>query len=329
MKESDRRTSIRWYICRTKGMDKNDILLDNGSNPAITVRIKAIFGGNMREKQIFLITISVVLMVGMQAGIQAHLDHRLHNLQNNKETLLADAISDLRKNRIILVGEHHTNRNHHFGQLNVIQSLNEAGVQVAIGLEMFKSDSQQALDRWVAGNISETEFQKIYYANWNYPWSAYQMIFEYARKEKIPMIGLNVPRDITRQVSRQGFNSLSEEQKGKLADVTCRVDKEYMDYIKKAFGSHGHGGLNFTYFCEAQLVWDSAMAINSLEYLKKNPDTTVILLAGTGHVRKGAVPRQIRLRSEIPHAVILPKTEGIIDEQTVSIKDADYIMLDF
>jgi uncharacterized iron-regulated protein len=155
------------------------------------------------------------------------------------------------------------------------------------------------------------------------------MIFEYAKQEKIPMIGLNVSRDITRQVSRQGFNSLSEEQKGKLADVSCRVDKEYMDYIKKAFGGHGHGELNFTYFCEAQLVWDSAMAINTLEYLRKNPDTIVILLAGIGHVRKGAVPRQIRLRSEVSHAVILPKIEGIIDTQTVSIKDADYIMLDF
>ena len=283
----------------------------------------------MKNKRIFLAIMSVVAIVGMQAGIQAHLDHRLHVLQNNNEILLADAIDDLKKNRIILVGEHHTNQNHHFGQLNVIQSLKEAGVQVAIGLEMFKSDNQQALDQWVSGNISEADFQKIYYGNWTYPWSAYRMIFEYAKKEKIPMIGLNVPRDITRQVSRRGFNSLTEEQKGKLADVSCRVDKEYMDYIKRAFGGHGHGELNFTYFCEAQLVWDSAMAINTLEYLKKNPDTTVVLLAGTGHVRKGAVPRQIRLRSEIPHAVILPKTEGIIDTHTVSIKDADYIMLDF
>ena len=101
-----------------------------------------------------------------------------------------------------------------------------------------------------------------------------------------------------------------------------------MNYIKKAFRGHGHGKLNFTYFCEAQLVWDSAMAINTLEYLKKYPDA-VVVLAGTGHVRKGAVPRQIRFRSEMPHAVILPKIEGIIDRQTVSNKDADYIMLDF
>jgi len=280
-------------------------------------------------KRILLTTLSVVALFGLLDVIHAHLDHRLYDLQKNKEVLLADAIADLKKNRIILVGEHHTNQNHHFGQLNVIQTLHEAGARVAIGLEMFRNDSQSVLDQWIAGNISEKQFEEYYYDNWTYPWPVYRMIFEYARQEQIPMIGLNVPREITRQVSRGGFNSLSEEQRGKLTDVSCRVDKEYMDYIKKAFGGHSHGKINFNYFCEAQMVWDTAMAVNALAYLKKEPNAVVVLLAGTGHVQKGAVPRQIRDRSQIPHAVILPKIEGIIDKETISIKDADYIMLDF
>ena len=280
-------------------------------------------------KRILLLIVSGILLFGVLDVIQAHLTHRIYDLQTSKEMLMSEVISDLKKNRIVLVGEHHTTLDHHFGQLNVIQSLKEAGAQVAIGLEMFRSDSQQDLDRWVDGSISEAEFQEIYYDNWTYPWSNYRMIFEYAKQEKIPMIGLNVPREITRQVSRKGFNSLSAEQKGKLADVSCRVDKEYMDYIKKAFGGHGHGNINFTYFCEAQLVWDTAMAVNTLEYLKQYPDAVVVLLAGAGHVQKGAVPRQISLRSKIPHAVILPKIEGMVDRQTVGIQDADYIMLDF
>jgi uncharacterized iron-regulated protein len=280
-------------------------------------------------KRSYIIIVSAIIFLGSLGIIQAHLDHRLYDLQIGKEKLMSETISELKKNRVILVGEHHTNVDHHFGQLNVIQSLKEAGVQVAIGLEMFREDSQQALDQWIAGNIGEKQFEAIYYDNWTYPWSVYRMIFEYARKEKIPMIGLNVPREITRQVSRGGFNSLSEEQRGKLKDVSCRVDKEYMDYIKKAFGGHAHGQINFTYFCEAQMVWDTAMAVNTLEYLKKEPDSVVILLAGAGHVQKGAVPRQIRDRSDIPHAVILPKIEGVIDKETISIRDADYIMLDF
>jgi uncharacterized iron-regulated protein len=142
------------------------------------------------------------------------------------------------------------------------------------------------------------------------------------------MIGLNVPREITRQVSRNGFKSLSPQQKDKLSDVSCIVDQEYMNYIRKAFGSHAHGQLNFIYFCEAQLVWDSAMAVYTLNYLKKNPDSIVVILTGAGHAQKGAVPRQIRVRSDLPYAVILPEIPGSIDAQTISNADADYIMLD-
>jgi uncharacterized iron-regulated protein len=225
------------------------------------------------------------------------------------------------------VGEHHSNKKHHEAQLAVVRTLKKSGVNVAVGLEMFRSDSQEALDRWLSGDIAEEKFQQIYYDNWNYPWSAYQMIFDYTRKKEIPLIGLNVSRKITRQVSRQGFNSLTAAQRGELSNITCRVDKEYLEYIKNAFGGHAHGNLNFNYFCEAQLVWDNVMAINTLNYLKKNPDTVVVILTGTGHARKGAIPRQIRSRSDVSYAVMLPAVKGIVDPENISSKDADYLIL--
>jgi uncharacterized iron-regulated protein len=154
------------------------------------------------------------------------------------------------------------------------------------------------------------------------------MIFDYARDKKIPLIGLNVPREITRQVAQQGFKSLDETQRAKLSNITCRVDKEYMEYIKKAFGAHAHGNLNFTYFCEAQLVWDNVMAINALEYLDKHPDATLVVLTGTGHAQKDAMPRQIRKRSQLTLAVILPQVKGIVEPHTVNEQEADYLMLD-
>jgi len=279
-------------------------------------------------KRIFPIAISVIILFGMLDAIQAHFANRIYDLQHNQERLMSDVISDLKRNRIILVGEHHSNTSHHEAQVNVIRTLKESGEQVAVGLEMFRSDSQPALDRWVAGNIEEEDFQEIFYDNWGYSWENYRVIFDYARENKIPLIGLNVSRDITRQVSRQGFASLDEDQKGKLSNIACRVDKEYMDYIKKAFGGHAHGELNFTFFCEAQLVWDTVMAINALDYLNKNPNAMVVVLTGTGHAQKNAIPRQIRKRSEVAHAVILPEVKGFIDSETVDKKDADYIMLD-
>ena len=259
---------------------------------------------------------------------QDSLNHRMFDLNQEKELLMAQALAGLKKNRIILVGEHHSNKQHHQAQLSVIQALNDAGLQVAVGLEMFRNDSQPDLDRWVSGDLDEKRFEKIFYDNWRYPWPVYRMIFKYARDHRIPMIGLNVPREITRQVSRDGFKSLSQDQKGKLAEVSCIVDQEYMNYIRKAFGGHAHGQLNFIYFCEAQLVWDSAMAVYSLDYLKRHPEAVIVILAGTGHAQKGAVPRQIQARSNLPYAVILPEISGRIDPETISRKDADYLILD-
>jgi uncharacterized iron-regulated protein len=282
---------------------------------------------DIKMKRIFPIALSVVILFGVLDAIQAHLTHRIYDLRKDKERLMPDVISDLKRNRIIIVGEHHSNINHHKAQTDIIRTLKESGVQVAVGLEMFRSDSQQALDRWVAEDIGEEDFQQVFYDNWGYSWENYRVIFDYARKEKVPLIGLNVPRDITRQVSRQGFASLNKEQKGKLSNIACRVDKEYMDYIKKAFGGHGHGKLNFAYFCEAQLVWDTVMAINALDYLNKNPNALIVLLTGTGHAQKNAIPRQIRKRSAVAHTVILPEVKGAIDSETVDQSDADYIIL--
>jgi uncharacterized iron-regulated protein len=252
---------------------------------------------------------------------------RIFDLNRQKEITLAQALTDLKQRRILLVGEYHTDKNHHLGQLQVIRMLHQSGARVAIGLEMFRKDSQGDLDRWVSGDMPEKEFLKVYYDNWNFAWPFYSMIFEYARDHQIKMLGLNVPRDITRQVASQGFSSLNQNQKGKLSNITCRVDKEYMQYIRRSFGAHAHGNLNFTYFCEAQLVWDTVMAINALDYVNSNPDTIVVILAGTGHARKPAIPEQIRKRSKWPYAVILPEIPGRIDPNTISSKEADYIFL--
>lgn len=252
----------------------------------------------------------------------------LFDLRNSRSLTLEQAVPEILKSRIVLVGEQHTDGGHHRAQLRVIQALVQAGARVAIGLEMFRKDSQRALDHWTAGDISPQEFERVYDDNWNYPWPVYSPIFEYARAHKIPMIGLNVPRDITRQVARRGFQSLTEEQRGRLSDVSCNIDEEYMRYIRSVYGAHAHGNMNFTFFCEAQMVWDAAMAVHSLDFLKTAPEATLVILTGVGHAQKGAVPRQMGLRSQVPVTVMLPEIPGSIDTQTTGPLDADYLLLD-
>jgi uncharacterized iron-regulated protein len=250
------------------------------------------------------------------------------DLSRNEEATEEAVLQRLQNSRIVLVAEHHDNQRHHAAQLEVIQMLHESGVAVAVGLEMFRRDSQESLDRWTAGQIDEASFERIYRDNWNFPWQYYREIFLYARDKNIPMVGLNVPSEITRQVARNGYQSLNAEKRRLLGDVACRVDKEYMDFIRRAFGAHAHGDLNFLYFCEAQMVWDTVMAVTALQFLEQNPEKVMVILTGTGHARKQAIPAQVKSRSDLPLTVILPEAPGSIEKGLVDVADADYIFLD-
>jgi uncharacterized iron-regulated protein len=278
-------------------------------------------------KTMFALLIMFLFLTGF-SGKEINLDQPVFDLKLKKRITLADALPVLKKNRIILIGEHHNMMSHHRAQLNVIKAFHETGANISIGLEMFRNDSQDALDRWVSGNISEDEFQKIDDENWNFSWDLYGMIFKYARDKEIPMVGLNISRDITREVARNGFQSLTDDERGMLPNIVCRVDEEYMNYIREAYGAHGHGEMKFTYFCEAQLVWDNTMAINALDYLNANRNSTIIILTGVGHARKGAIPSQLRKRTMLPYTVILPEVPGNLDTRTITTEDADYLLLD-
>ena len=275
------------------------------------------------------IIVSVLILFSLSIVLcsQAPKTDRLLRVSDGQTVSLADLVKDLSKCRLVFVGELHTTQSHHHAQLQIIRALKEAGTPVAIGLEMFRRESQPDLDRWVQGELSEKEFEQIYYKNWNYPYRLYKDIFLYAREHKIPMVGLNVPPEVTKQVAREGFDSLSPKQRGDLPMVTCRVDPEYLAFIRRSLAMHGHGGLDFIKFCEAQLVWDTAMAWSLLRYLEKNPEVTMVVVAGSGHSWKRGIPRQIRSRSELPFRVILPEIPGRVEPENVSENETDYLWL--
>jgi uncharacterized iron-regulated protein len=240
---------------------------------------------------------------------------------------LPDIVRDLMQVKLVFVGELHDQEFHHRAQLEVIRRLWESGTPLAVGLEMFRRESQAYLDEWVRGELSEEAFRKIYFDNWNLPWNLYRDIFFFAREHKIPMIGLNVPSEITRQIAREGFSSLTPEQLGDMPPVSCAVDDAYAGFIRRSLGMHAHGGMTFTRFCEAQLFWDAAMASNATRFLKEHPQVTMVVLAGNGHAWKRGIPAQVTRGAPLPFRVILPEIPGRLDRQTVRLDDADYLWL--
>jgi len=253
---------------------------------------------------------------------------QVFRVSDQKTVSYAQMINDFRQAQVILIGETHDNHAHHQLQLDIIKALHSSGMPLAVGFEMFTAKSQTVLDRWVSGNISQDDFVRVYYDNWNFAWPLYRDILVYVRDNKIPAIGLNVEPAITRKVSKSGFASLTKEELEKLPpDVGCAVDKRYMDFIRRAYSMHGHGDKEFLFFCQAQLLWDQVMARNLIDFLKKNPDRTVIVITGNGHAWKRGIPEQVRLLSEkIRHRVILPFAPGHIESRFIAIDDADYLL---
>ena len=275
---------------------------------------------------LLLLTLAIAILGAFPANAETSI--RLLDLRLSREIPLAAAVPDLAGADVILVGESHGNIRHHDAQLAVIQALHKAGDKVCVGLEMFQHREQQVLHRWVTGKMSEEEMQVAFLRNWGGEWAAYRKVFLYCRDQGIPMVGLNVPREITRKVARQGFAALTPEEIGLLPPITCSVDPQYEAFLRNFTGSDGHQSA-FDRFCEAQLVWDAGMAAHALDFLRGFPGGTMVVMTGSVHAWKPAMPDQLqRLDPQVRLVSILPEGSSRKDGEEPDKDDADYLIRD-
>jgi len=275
-----------------------------------------------------IISFSLLLSVLFVAVTNCSGNDRVLRTSDGKDIAFKAMIEEIRRAKVIVVGETHSNKKDHEFQLAIIKALHRSGVPLAIGLEMFRSDSQNVLDQWVRGSLGLSAFQKAYDDNWAGPWPLYEDIFVYARDNKIPMVGLNVPADITGKVSREGFSSLTREELKKLPPgISCSVDERYMDFIRRAYAAHGGRDRSFVNFCEAQMLWDKGMAWHLVEFQRKNTGRVIVVLAGVGHAWKRGIPEQMEEMAKLDYRVILPEIPERIDRTTILFRDADYILV--
>lgn len=229
---------------------------------------------------------------------------------------------------LVFVGEIHENVAHHAAQLRIIDELHWREVPMALGLEMFPARAQPELDAWVANRLSDTVFKSLYWEIWRMPWDYYGTIFQRARTWKIPLVGINVPRWLVQKVFKDGFESLTPEERRELpAEVTCRIDPNYRKFIRRSFGRHAGNEREFEHFCEAQMLWTKGMARYLTRYLDSRPGRQVVVLTGAGHALRQGIPEQITLESRYSSRIVLPELKDLT-RKTVTTNEADYLILD-
>ncbi len=217
-------------------------------------------------------------------------------------------IENLKQFRIVLVGETHTNENHHEVQLKVIQGLVDAGQQVSLALEMFNPAQNAALDDFVTGKINEQEFWDAsdYFNVWGHNYRYYKPIFDFAREKQIKMYGVNVAHDYPSKIGREGTKSLTAEDLEKLPEIDT-TDVEHRFYFKAAMeGIDATAPQRFNNLYAAQCLWDAAMGDGAIEVAQRHPEAIVVVLAGSGHVAYNlSISRIIRKRSDFPVASLI------------------------
>lgn len=226
---------------------------------------------------------------------------RLMNLDQ-----MIDSIDD---KQVLLVGETHDRYDHHLNQLAIIQQQFQHHPKMVIGLEFFQRPYQSVLDRFIAGEIDEKALLKEteYFERWGYDYRLYRPIFDFARQNKIPLIALNIDRDITDQIKKEGIDSLTDIQKDQLPDEIDRNDDHYRKRLEDIFKKHPHADEEgFESFMEIQLLWDESMAQTAADWFNKNPQGHMVILAGSGHIVYGSgIPNRLQRRVPVTMASII------------------------
>ncbi len=216
---------------------------------------------------------------------------------------------------ILYLGETHDRHADHEAQLAILEELHRRGRPMAIALEMIQRPYQGALEAYIAGEITEMEMlaQTEYAQRWGFPWSLYAPIFRFAKAHRIPLIALNTPTEITRQVARSGLESLAPEAFQYIPPLT-EIDLSnirYRDRLAAIFEATHAGrsySLNLDFFYQAQVLWDETMAAAIAQYHQKNPERLIVVLAGRAHLHFGdGIPQRVqrRLQSQPRQAIVL------------------------
>jgi len=226
---------------------------------------------------------------------------------------ISNVIAGVSGKKIVYVGEYHDRFAHHNVQLQIIKGLFRKDPKIAVGMEMFQRPFQKTLDEYISGSIDEREFLKKseYFNRWGFDYNLYKPILDFARTAKIPVVALNLSREITDKVSKTGMDSLTDDER---KDVPAQMDfsgTECRDRLRQVFDQHGAASeRNFDFFLQAQILWDEGMARSIDEYLRKNPVQRMVVMAGVGHLAFGSgVPKRTFRRNGFSYATVLSDVE--------------------
>jgi uncharacterized iron-regulated protein len=234
---------------------------------------------------------------------------------------------------VICFGELHDNPICHWLQLELLLALHQQGRPVVLGLEMFETDQQAVLNRWLAGELALDSLSSATTVWPNFA-TDYKPVLAEQQEHNGQVVATNVPRKYARMVFRQGLqvlDSLPDSAKAFLVPLPFTIDYALPQYqeMRAMAGGMGHGTDTAASqrFVAAQALKDATMAHNILQHL---PTGGVLLhLNGTFHTdyREGIVWYLLQARPALRvvtiSSVLQPKASPL---DSTHRRRADFIL---
>ena len=207
---------------------------------------------------------------------------------NGSEATVDDVAAAADGHRFVFLGESHTTLPHHEMQASIIEALVRRGRDVIVGFEMFTRPNQANLNPWTLGWWTESEFieKADWKGQWGFDFALYRPIFEIVKKNRLPMVALNAPRDWVRRVGRAGAKALTADEQAQFPLIETN-NGEHRAVFNALMGGHPPTGDQGENIYTAQVLWDTAMADSALKFLSSRPmtkDAVMVIVAGSGHV---------------------------------------------
>lgn len=246
----------------------------------------------------------------------------------------AAILAQVDSSRVVFVGEAHTSMADHRLQLRIIEALYQKNADLAIGMEMFPTTSQAALDEYTLGHtgMNERNFLKAsrYFQVWRQDYRYYREIINFAREKQLPVVGLNLENETVSTVFRTGSLDALPENIQKALPIDRDLGMPgYADWLKVMHDMHtsgGHGSGSLAGFLQAQALWDETMAENIAAYLQQHPGRKMVVIAGSQHCRKDSgIPPRLMRRLPGKQATVMNISEGQTPENLAEMADFLFI----
>lgn len=250
---------------------------------------------------------------------EAIVEPRYEDADGNTLTL-ERVVARLTNLRVVYVGERHDRASDHAMQ----DALHARLRPRAVGFEMFQAAAQSILDDYVAREIEEATMleRAEWETRWGHDFAFYRPILERAREDGSALLALNAPRELTRAIGRGGLSSLTEEQRASLPELDLEVPAHRARFVE-AMGEHPDlTPERIERYYTAQVVWDESMASVVAAHVADPDAAPLLVLAGTMHVLRDAIPARAVRRTEHAYAIVIPLDEEELAEER---PDADIV----